>query len=372
MTLTPVNPKRNYGIDALRILSMLMIAVHHIITHGGLLKSRDLFSGSYDMLVITELTVLCAVNCYVLISGYVGVFSRHKYSNLAALWLQVFFYSAGITALFWIFKPGAVDLRVFLRSLIPVTSREYWFFSCYFVLFLLTPVLNLAVQKLSRRRLEVLLLSLILCLGVFNSVYNAYNGTDTLNLNRGYSAWWMMVLYMTGGYIRKYDVFGSVKKSRFIIVFFATVAVSAVLKLLVQSYTYHTYGSLKYNTLFYQYNSLNIFICAVALFLFFRKLSFKPAVDRIIAFLAPMTFGVYLIHDNPLIRNYIVKQHLGFLQKLNAPLMMLGILGTAVGIYLVCSAIDLGRLYLFKLLKVKPRLEKLEAAVRKRLNRTKE
>ena len=115
MTLRPVTQKRNYGVDALRILSMLMIAVHHITTHGGLLKSRELFSFGYDSLVFLEMTVLCAVNCYVLISGYVGVYSRHKYANLAALWLQVFLYSAGITVIFRLINPEWVDTRTIFK-----------------------------------------------------------------------------------------------------------------------------------------------------------------------------------------------------------------------------------------------------------------
>ena len=371
MTLRPINPKRNYGIDALRILSMLMIAVHHIITHGGLLKSRELFSAGYDALVAAELCVLCAVNCYVLISGYVGAFSKTKYSNLAALWLQVFLYSADITLVFKLIMPAKISLRVIFRSLIPVTSREYWFFSCYFILFLLMPILNLAVQQLSRRRLEVLLVSLYLFIGVFNSVYSAYYGTDTIDINRGYSAWWMMALYLTGGYIRRFDVLGRVKKSRFLIVYCATVAVSAVLKLLTQSLSMQLEGALKHNTLFYQYTSLNICICAVSLLLFFRGLNVRAGVCRAVAFLTPMTFGVYLIHDHPLIRSYVIKRYLGFMQKMNAPLMILCVLLTAVGIYVVCSGIDFLRVKLFDLLKVKPRLEKLEDGIRVRLSRTK-
>ena len=371
MSLRPINPKRNYGIDALRILSMLMIAVHHVISHGGLMKSREMFSAGYDALMFLELGVLCAVNCYVLISGYVGLYSRHKYSSLAALWLQVFFYSAGITILFKIFKPDSVDFVTLLRSFIPSLGREYWFFTSYFILFLLMPMLNLAVNSLSRRRLEVMLLSLILFIGVFSSLYDANFGSDVYLVNRGYATWWMMVIYMVGAYIRKYDVFSKTKKSRFLIIFFATVIVSTVLKLLLQSYILDKFGTLRYNTMFFKYTSMNICICAAALFLFFRGLNCKAWVSRIIGFLAPMTFSVYLIHDHPLIRQYVIKKKLGFIGEMNTPMMLLTTIGVAVGIYLVCSAIDLIRLYLFKWLKVKPRLEKLENNIKEKIKNRK-
>ena len=32
-----INSSRNYGIDALRIISMVMIITHHILVHGGII-----------------------------------------------------------------------------------------------------------------------------------------------------------------------------------------------------------------------------------------------------------------------------------------------------------------------------------------------
>ena len=66
--------KRNYGIDALRIVSMFMIVILHTLGHGGILSSVSIFSGKY-----------CAVNCYALISGYVGINSKYRYSKIISL-----------------------------------------------------------------------------------------------------------------------------------------------------------------------------------------------------------------------------------------------------------------------------------------------
>ena len=372
MRLRPVDPKRNYGIDALRILSMLMIIVHHVLTHGGLMKSREFLSLGYDLTVLLDIAVLCAVNCYVLISGYVGVLSRNKYSSLAALWLQVVFYSAGITLLFLLVKPEAVTAERIWKSFLPSLTREYWFFTNYFILFLLTPMLNLVVRQMSRRRLEVMLLTLIVFIGVFGSIYDAFNDSDVYGVNRGYSVWWMMVLYMVGAYVRKYDAFSGAKRSRLLILYGATVVVSAAIRLAVLGLTNDAYGNPRYTNLCTKYNSLNICICAMALFLLFRSLRFKDGVNRWIAFLAPMTFSVYLIHDHPYVRNYIIKAHLSFMHPMSTPFMLATMLAVAVGIYLLCSAIDLLRLWLFQLLHVKPLLEKLENAAIRRFSTNRE
>ena len=363
MRLQPVNPKRNYGIDALRILSMLMIIFHHVITHGGLLKSREFLSFGYDLLTFLDIAVLCAVNCYVLISGYVGVCSRHKYSSLASLWLQVVFYSAGITLLFLLFKPEAVTFTRVWKSFLPALTREYWFFTNYFILFLLMPMLNAAVNALSRRRLEIMLVTLIVFIGVFGSIYDGFYNTDVYGVNRGYSVWWMMVLYMVGAYVRKYDAFSAAKPSRLLILYGAAAVISTALRLLVLGLTNAAVGKPQYTNLFTKYTSLNICVCAMALFLLFRNLRFKDGLNRWIAFLSPMTFSVYLIHDHPYVREYFIKVHLKFIHPMSTPLVVLMLIVAAVAIYLVCSAIDLLRIRLFGWLKVKERLERLEQRI---------
>ena len=365
MKLKPLNPKRDFGIDALRILSMLMIVTHHLITHGGLLKSRPLFSTGYNALLVLDIAVLCAVNCYVLISGYVGLYTRHKYSSIASLWLQVFVYSFGITMLFKYYKPGSVKGTLLFRSTIPALGRMYWFFTAYFILFLVMPMLNAAVLNLSRRRVRFMLITLILFIGVFSSVYDAYYNSDIYLVNRGYAPWWMMVIYMVGAYIRKYDVFSGVKRFWFLIIFFIDVAAASSMKLWLRQYFFEKYGSFKYDTLLLKYTSLNICIAAAALFLFFRGLHFKPFVNRIIAFLAPMVFSVYLIHDHPLVRDHIIKVKLKPLQSMGSAKMIGALAVAAVGIYLACSLIDLARLWIFKLLHIKPLLVKIEDFAKK-------
>lgn len=86
--------ERNYGIDLLRIVSMLMVVTLHILKRNLLYnKDVEIFSMKYNILWILEIMSYCAVNCYALISGFVGVKSKFKYSNILILWLQVVFYN---------------------------------------------------------------------------------------------------------------------------------------------------------------------------------------------------------------------------------------------------------------------------------------
>ncbi len=363
--------KRDRGIDALRILSMLMIIVYHILHHPNLLITRVRFTPGYDFVLFTQLCLMCAVNCYVAISGYVGIASPHRYSRIAELWLTVLCYSAGVTLLYYFYRPGSVSITMLWRSFLPALSREYWFFSSYFVLFLMMPLLNAAINALSRRRLEIILVTLLVFIGAIGSFYFGATNKDSFGVNRGFSALWMIVLYSAGAYIRKYDVFARTKRVRFLLVFFITAAASTALKLLVQYYAIKTRHNVNYyNTLFINYNSLNLWICALSLLLFFRGLKIRPFPGRVIAFLTPMTFSVYLIHDHPLIRTRFFNTSLHFLGRLNTPLMLLSAVGIAVCIYLVCSGIDWIRCFLFRLLKIRKRLDALENRISERLTRT--
>mgnify|MGYP005760784991 CR=1 FL=1 len=65
-----IKKERNVGLDALRILAMLMIVALHYINRGGLLErsnNNDFYYVLYNAIYALS---RIAVNCYVLISGY--------------------------------------------------------------------------------------------------------------------------------------------------------------------------------------------------------------------------------------------------------------------------------------------------------------
>lgn len=80
--------RRNYGIDLLRIVAMYMIVLDHCLLLGGVItKATQIGIGSinYDISWLLDTLCYCAVNCYALISGYVGVKSKFKLQNIIKL-----------------------------------------------------------------------------------------------------------------------------------------------------------------------------------------------------------------------------------------------------------------------------------------------
>lgn len=77
--------QRDYGIDLLRIISMLMVPIVHVIGQGGILGTAVPFSIQYESAWMLMSFVLVAVNCFILITGYVYYGKETKYYRLATL-----------------------------------------------------------------------------------------------------------------------------------------------------------------------------------------------------------------------------------------------------------------------------------------------
>ena len=197
---------RNYGIDALRIISMLMIVTLHVLKQGGILDASE--STNYWIAWFFEIAAFGAVDLYALISGYVGVYSKYKFSNLAVLWCRVAFYSVSITVICKFIIPDQVDKKMMLYSLFPIFTDRYWYFTAYALLFLFIPILNEGLNRLSKQRLTAILLAVVAATSVFQPIAKLlFDKGDVFVLKGGYTTWWLMIVYLIGGYIRKYGLF---------------------------------------------------------------------------------------------------------------------------------------------------------------------
>ena len=74
--------ERNYGIDLLRIVSMMMVVLLHVLGQGGILDGSDPLTVKSETAWLLEIGAYSAVNIYAMISGYVGYGRKYKYSGL--------------------------------------------------------------------------------------------------------------------------------------------------------------------------------------------------------------------------------------------------------------------------------------------------
>lgn len=107
-----MNKKLRYeGIDLLRIISMLMVVVLHILGIGGVIENTVENTSNYYISNFMEHFCFCAVNLYALITGFVYIKATYRFHKIVSLWCEVFFYSFLITIIF-LLLPGLILVKL--------------------------------------------------------------------------------------------------------------------------------------------------------------------------------------------------------------------------------------------------------------------
>lgn len=352
-TLPSSSTTRNYGIDALRMFAMLLVLTSHILGCGGILEAAAPFSAQYEAAWLLQIIAYCSVNCYALISGYVGITAKYRYHNLLLLWLQVVYYTIGITLISSILIPGSVPLSKWVKAALPVTGSYYWYFTAYFALFFFMPLLNTAINHLSQKQLSAIIWGLILVFSCLQTLFHKeIFGTAS-------NAWLLMILYVIGGYIRKYGLFPKSSPFKLFIGFLAMILLTWLVMFLIESEIFHLLKPFGKNYLL-GHTSPTILFGGIFLVLIFERLHIPPFFKKFIAFFTPAAFSVYLIHAHSFVWNYLLKERFISYVSFPVPVEITLILLTAAIIYLLCSFIDMIRIFLFKQLKLKQGLAALE------------
>lgn len=357
--------ERNYGIDLLKIVSMFLIVILHVLGRGGILDNSVPLSGHYWLAWLLEIIALCSVNCYALISGYITYKSETKISRLFELWLQIVFYTLIITIIMSLIYSDVRNINAFISALFPITRGQYWYLTAYFGLFAFVPIFNIAIDKLEKNKLKYSLLLISILMIILPLILRI----EPYNLNFGYSVLWLCILYLFGGYLAKYDILNKINKKISLIVLSSSIMLTFITKIVIECFSNYFLGKIKYGNVLVSYTSPTIVIASIFILSYFIKLKFSDKFKKIISFMVPLSLSVYIIHVNPLIFNKIMNGiSLSFL-KLNPIIMILLVLIIAAIIYAICSAIDYGRLLLFNKLKIKERCSDLESKIIKKLDK---
>lgn len=361
---------RNYGIDLLRIISMMLVIVMHVFVHGGVRSSATPFSLQYYTSWFIGIISYCAVNIFVIISGYVGVNSNHSYSNIIILWLRVLLYSVIISLIFYFVVPDSIGVKGIIKSLFPLLTNQYWFFTCYFVLFLFMPMINNFINIVEKEKSFALLCVAIISFSILSTITM---NTNAFFLNDGFSVLWFFVLYYIGAYISKYKVFKNIKTIILVVFVILSIAFTWTIKLVLEIGTNAIFGVLKYGNIFIGYLSPTLLLTSVFLVLIFSRVNLHKVSVIVVKFLSPLAFSVYLIHDHPLIREYLFNDKLVWMLDYPSIITCFMIVGVGIVVYLLCSIIDIPREYLFKLFKIKQKIisneEKTKKYLKVKLNR---
>ena len=140
--------ERQSNMELLRLVAMMMILVMHM-DYGafGLPTAESVENAPMTTFgrIFVEHLCLVAVNVYVLISGWFGI--RPKMKSFVRLMLQVATYSIIITGAFLLL--GKTTFKIGYVTDMLIIGKQYWFVVSYFLLYLVSPILNTFVEHSS-------------------------------------------------------------------------------------------------------------------------------------------------------------------------------------------------------------------------------
>lgn len=331
------NTQRKNGIDLLRILSMYMVVVLHV---AVMMRFAGVHTHEYLPSQVWESLSIVAVNVFSIITGYLLVQKKWHLSSITSLYIQVLFYYVSI-ALAWqyCFKDGpTLGVRYLLSALNPVHTY-YWYFNSYVFVFFAAPYINKLCQTLTGKEM----LSLLITAGAILSLLG-WNETGHLAWN-GHNAFWISYMYIWGAYIRVHGCNIPSFKSK--ILSFVIYIIASFSLFIVLHTGYHE------DKLFREYDSPLILISSIALFLSLYSISVPNVIGKIMQFISPSAFAVYLIHCHPYVWHFLERVFRDCSAQYNFfSTNSLVVIDISVIIFLVSVAIDLIRRYIFHILKI--------------------
>jgi surface polysaccharide O-acyltransferase-like enzyme len=276
---------------------------------GGVLDSVKLLSGGYFVVWTWETIMYCAVNCYAIISGFVCFGREAKWRNVINLWVQTFFYSAGITAV--LFLAGELDgesLREIFKSVLPMSTNRYWYFSSYVGMFAFIPLLNKLVETMERDNLRNALIIIVCVLSLPTTIFYS----DPFVLEYGCSVLWLMIMYLIGAYLKKYENDKLSQKTYAAGFLLATLGTS-VLKYVIVFLTSKVGIALPGSFLDTNVTP-TIVIAAICLFCLFKNIKISSEkIGKIIVYIGSLSYGIFLVHFHPFIVSHYLKNSFAFL-----------------------------------------------------------
>lgn len=325
---------------------MYMTVILHILGHGGVLNNLEILSLKYNIAWLLEIICYCAVNCYALITGYVMVNSKFKYKKMITLYITVLFWSLLLTTIINLIYPYQVGKRDFLKAICNITFNTYWYFSSYFALFFFIPFINKLIETLDKINYKRLIITIIVLMSLINLI------NEPFKMNSGYSFIWLIFLYFIGAYIKKYNIGEKISKIKVLIGILISILLTITTKLVFTKYPNLTLNIITSDTLV-KYISFTILFIAIGLLLIFSNLRINNKyLKRFIKRLAPATFGVYLIHEQPVIRKVFITNTFKFITTYEWYKIILIVLSSAFIIYMFCSYLEMIRIFIFKKLKI--------------------
>lgn len=265
------------------------------------------------------------VNCFVLVTGYFG--EKLTTRRIIPLIKDRWFYSVFLSIILLATGISQFSIKLGLKTLFPLILCRHNYITVFVVLYFFIPYLNILLNTLSKKQFGTLILTEFIFFSVIPTAVGQFS-TDMYSY-----ILWMMYLYQIGYFMKKFSP---------AIPWKVVMPISVVLLMscsLVIEPLLHIGGKLHFANM---QNSCILLVASVSFLGFFANLKMPqiPAVN----WLAKSTFAVYILHDDPDVRNYIWSNVFHCKDYISSNFLPLHFFITISIIYFACIIID--KLYL--------------------------
>ena len=272
---------------------------------------------------------------FILITGYFMVGRSVHWKKLALLLMATLFYSWIIAAIVYGGHFLPYTPKSLLREMFPILFGANWFVSCYIIFSLFIPFINIFLVRLTKFQYQVFLVLFFMMFAVLPSFKIATFFSNA-------SIMFFFLVYACGGYLKIYgnEIIGSNCHRRYLNAFLIMLVLllASIVTLDVAGILLHKDSLLKG---FMHFTQILQIPMAVSLFLYFvtRPYFFNASINRI----AGSVLGIYLIHDNDLMRTIIWDYIFPNLEYIESSWYMLFYAGKVFAVFAICSMIELLR-----------------------------
>ena len=354
---------RQSNFELMRIISMFMIVLWHVIFHTNMFYNT---SGTTGYIIeFIYLIIIVHVNSYVLVTGYFQYNKKIKPKKIWGLIGSVWFYNILFTFIAMAFKLQKINKVEFLENTSILNINSYWFINYYIILYVLSPFLNKMIFSLKQSEHR----RLILILYVAFSIIPTITKQRTLE-NTGLSIISFIFLYLLGAYFGKYKIKDSYHFKRNSNIKNGTIFFSLFLLFGIIGFVFYRFGLdlIKSDNIILNdfgqtitmsattFSAPIIILESVFYFLFFETISIQ---SNFIGKISKFMFGVYLVHENYYVCNNIYKIKQLNLYS-NEPIVIIRAILTSIVIFFISIIIEMIRKFISKLIFNRKAMKKLE------------
>ena len=316
---------RNSSFEILRLVAMFIIICHHFVVHGIYPFAPPHFYDIHNFSMVVCVLLFgwggyLGNSIFVLLTGYFSIDRQVNWKRLLLLAMTMIFYAA-VVAVIWKFNGWNVPHRKAI--LLPFFYGYNWFVACYLIFMLFVPFLNAAILKTS----SVQHLALIILLFFVNIIVPALKGANFMN---DAPLFQFLLFYLIGAYLKRFKFHHAVLNKQ--LTYIKASIVLLIMQIAMIAYTWIFQNDI--------WRYVNLFSACLAVTYFMIAKTNGTCCFLTVNKLAASVLGVYLIHDNELVRSYIWTNIFPNVFYLNTPYFVLFLLVKVCCVYFVCLLID--------------------------------